>query len=190
MDRLVLSEGGNNIRLYPHNSNRREAQQGPTVPWRWHGSNSRNRRISGALLQRAEFQWVSTSPTSPALPAGGTTTVDRLPSAVSFAKAARSPCCNSVHRAALSSFCRFSFSNCSCSASVGAESALPTSMARYAHLASSCGGYAKESSLALMARFTSCSRTASSFFSRSSAEISIVFALTFCANPLFSPHIS
>jgi len=49
---------------------------------------------------------------SPAVrPAGGTTTVERLPSAVSFWKAARSRHCRSSQRLSNSPLCRFNFSN-------------------------------------------------------------------------------
>lgn len=100
-----LTLQGRNITTYRHNSNRASVRQGTTVPWKWHGSN----RMEVRELTMGD-QWVATG-SSALRPAGGTTTVERLPSAVSFWKSARARRCRSSHRPISSPVSRFSFSN-------------------------------------------------------------------------------
>jgi hypothetical protein len=85
-------QGRNIIRFYRHNTNEPEPGQGTTVPWNWHVGNRGNlvnqetgesfRQLSPAITEGCD-QCAATG-SSVARPAGGTTTVDRLPSAVSF----------------------------------------------------------------------------------------------------------
>jgi hypothetical protein len=93
----LILRGETNIRLYRHNSNRLESEQGTTVPSKWHGSNRSNSGSQQAGKSACfmafpsllgcwsdfENQCAGTA-SSVARPRGGTTTVDRLPSAVSF----------------------------------------------------------------------------------------------------------
>jgi len=130
-----LSPGEEHIKqLYRDNTAERTSEQGTSVPSPWHGSNRENQLRTE---QRAKFMHVqginrnrhgarqASSPGSSlvpvvylfqcagtssltARPAGGTITVERLPSAANFWKAAKSRRCRSSHRAINSPLCRFS----------------------------------------------------------------------------------
>jgi hypothetical protein len=92
---------------YRQNSSGMTPEQGPTVPLQWHESNRPGMLGAGSC----RCQCASVFSGSPVRPAGGTTTVERLLSAVSFRKSDSAWRCKSSQRRSNSALCRLSFSN-------------------------------------------------------------------------------